>query len=266
MKLLTVSSSAVLLASMMFPSVTLAESKSAVSPMDQWAAANPKLAEAKLKRDLAKEKSTLPSTSLEVTSTPAQISTPTAKVTSTATNPKKRKGFFILAPTYIHEDITTPTGFKFGANIYALKGLYLFPNGIIGGASVSIGKPDNSKVSDESRNEAILGYGVKINKFYPYITGSLGVRSIFDGRNEGNYSYYTILPGVKYDITKKLYVDISYRYRDTFTDQVNWRSNTLFGAVGYKVTPRTSILFTYGDTFRGDYTSNSYAFSIIKIF
>ena len=252
--------------SMMLPSVALAESKSTLSPMDQWAAANPKLAAAKAKKDLDKETSTLPFASLEVVSTPVQTPTPTVKVASTTTTPKKRKGSFLLAPTYIHEDVTTATGFKFGTNTVALKGLYVSPNGIIGGVSLSVGKPDNSKVSDESRNEAILGYGVKINKFYPYITGSLGVRSIFDGVFAGNYAYYTILPGVKYDITKKLYVDVSYRYRDTFTDQVNWRSNALFGAVGYKVTPTTIVQFTYGDTFRGDFTSNSYAFSIIKRF
>ena len=185
--------------------------------------------------------------------------------------PKKPKGILLVAPTYIHEDISVPASgsrpeLNFGANIYSLRTAYIFPNGILTGGSVSYGKPDNNKISDEFRYEVNLGYGKRFNKFYPYIVGTFGLRSINEGPAEGNYTYYSILPGVVYDVTKKLYVDVSYRYRDTFTTQLNWRSNTTFAALGYRVTPTTSIQFTYGKVFQGDFESNSYAFSVIKRF
>jgi opacity protein-like surface antigen len=184
---------------------------------------------------------------------------------------KKPKGFFLVAPTYIHEDISVPASgsrpeLNFGANIYSLRGAYVFSNGVLAGGSVSYGKPDNNLISDEFRYEANLGYGKRFDKFYPYLIGTFGLRSINDGTLSGNYTYYSILPGVVYDVTKKLYADVSYRYRDTFTTQLNWRSNTVFAAVGYRVTPTTSIQFTYGNTFRGDFDSSSYAFSVIKRF
>jgi opacity protein-like surface antigen len=185
--------------------------------------------------------------------------------------PKKPKGILLVAPTYIHEDISVPASdsrpeLNFGANIYSLRSVYIFPNGILTGGSVSYGKPDNNKISDEFRYEANLGYGKRFDKFYPYIVGTFGLRSINEGPLSGNYTYYSILPGVVYDVTKKLYVDVSYRYRDTFTTQLNWRSNTVFAALGYRVTPTTSVQFTYGTVFQGDFGSNSYAFSVIKRF
>lgn len=203
----------------------------------------------------------------EPTSTPEPVSEPSAE---NQTVPKP-KGFFLVAPTYIHEDVTVPSSstrpeLNFGANIYSLRGVYVFGNGVLAGGSVAYGKPTNNLISDEFRYEANLGYGKRFNKFYPYIVGGFGLRSINDGPLSGNYTFYSILPGVVYDITKKLYVDVSYRYRDTFTNQINWRSNTAFAALGYRITPTTSVQFTYGNTFRGDFESNSYAFSVIKRF
>ncbi len=202
---------------------------------------------------------------------PVEPEKPESTETTVVESVKKPKGFFLLAPTYIYEDISVPASgtrpeLNFGANIYSVRGAYVFPNGILAGGSVSYGKPDNNLISDEFRYEANLGYGKRFDKFYPYLIGTFGLRSINDGTLSGNYTYYSILPGVVYDVTKKLYVDVSYRYRDTFTTQLNWRSNTVFAALGYRFTPTVSAQFTYGNTFQGDFESNSYAFSIIKKF
>ena len=217
------------------------------------------------------EENILPTTPPETISEPDKSEKTESTETTTVEPVKKPKGFFLVAPTYIHEDISVPASgsrpeLNFGANIYSLRGAYVFSNGVLAGGSVSYGKPDNNLISDEFRYEANLGYGKRFNKFYPYLIGTFGLRSINDGALSGNYTYYSILPGVVYDVTKKLYADVSYRSRDTFTTQLNWRSNTAFAAVGYRVTPTTSIQFTYGNTFRGDFDSSSYAFSVIKRF
>jgi opacity protein-like surface antigen len=173
-------------------------------------------------------------------------------------------GGWAITPAVGYEEVTVPTaGLKFGVNLYGVVGRYHFDNGVLLGASAQLGYPDNPRISNEGRYEGIFGYRKRINNFSPYIVGSLGSRNI---TNRGNYGYYTATAGVKYDFNKKVFADVSYRYRNTTSDELKWEANTVFVGVGYHINPTTTANIIYGNTFSGDYTSNSYTFALTKKF
>jgi hypothetical protein len=68
------------------------------------------------------------------------------------------------------------------------------------------------------------------------------------------------------DFNKKVFADVSYRYRNTTSDELKWEANTAFVGIGYHINPTTTANIIYGNTFSGDYTSNSYTFALTKKF
>lgn len=177
-------------------------------------------------------------------------------------------GSWSITPIVGYEQVTVPTPkapLKFNVNFYGTAARYQFNNGVFLGGAASLGYPDNPRISGDGRYEGIIGYRKKINgtNFSPFVLATLGSRNI---ENRGNYGYYAGTVGVKYDFNKKVFADVSYRYRNTTSDELKWESNTAFVGVGYHLTPTTIVNAVYGNTFSGDFTSNSYVLSLTKRF
>lgn len=166
-------------------------------------------------------------------------------------------GTFSVATGGGQEIIETTSG-NIKADLYQVAGNYRASNGVMFGASAMLGYPDNINVPDEGRYELSLGYASKLRRFTPYGTVSLGKRTR-EGR--ATIQYYTMTIGTKYAVTDKVFTDISYRYRDT--NDIEWKTNTYFGGVGYNITPSFAVQGMYGKT-TGDYTSDQYGIFFVN--
>lgn len=145
-------------------------------------------------------------------------------------------------------------------DLYQLQGLYRLDNGIMIGGSIQQGYPDNSAVTTESRMEIIIGYGTRFYDFSPYAFISLGER---DRNAAGKHGYHTFRVGSQYSINDKIYLNASYRFRDT--DQSNWKTDTYFVGAGFNIDKSISIELQHGKT-SGSFNSDSLALFLIQRF
>jgi hypothetical protein len=151
----------------------------------------------------------------------------------------------------------------FNVDLYMIKGLYRFDNGLTVGGVVQLGYVDFQKIADEKRYEAIIGYSTVLpnSKFSPYAFISKGLRSY--SSSQANVDYYTMTIGSKYNITNTFYLDNSYRYRNT--NDISWESNLYSIGLGRNFSNNLSAQLTYGVTW-GDYNSDQYSIVLLRRF
>jgi|TARA_B110000263_G_C15295172_1_gene505281 hypothetical protein len=151
----------------------------------------------------------------------------------------------------------------FNVDLYMIKGLYRFDNGITVGGVVQHGYIDFQQIADEKRYEAIIGYTSVLpnSKFSPYAFISKGLRSY--SSSQPSVNYYTATIGSKYKITNTFYLDNSYRYRNT--NDINWESNLYSLGLGRILTNNFSVQVNFGTTW-GDYKSDQYSIALLHRF
>jgi hypothetical protein len=68
----------------------------------------------------------------------------------------------------------------------------------------------------------------------------------------GNFGYYTIEPGITYNVYKDVKLSLSDRYRDAFQDNKKYQTNTIYAGATYDVnsfdTVGVKMYRKYGDT------------------
>lgn len=152
---------------------------------------------------------------------------------------------------------------KFNVDLGAVKGLYRFNNGLTIGAVAMFGDVSFQNVPGEARYEAIVGYtsASSNHKLLPYVFASKGRRAYYSARP--NVWYHTVTLGTKYNLTPKVYLDTSYRHRNT--NDISWESSLYSIGAGYNISNTLAVQLIIGTTW-GDYRSNQMMFSLVKRF
>lgn len=171
-------------------------------------------------------------------------------------------GGFLLAVGTGQEEIIAPR--KFTVDLYQVVGSYKFDSMVYTGASVQKGYPTTSTISDETRTEGFVGYAPKFGNFMPYGQAAVGYRD-FSNSAIGDYKYWAVTAGSKYNFTDRIYGDVRYRYRNNFDSPKQWKSNLYGGGLGYKITPAVDIEAGYAYT-NGDYESKQWGVFLINKF
>jgi hypothetical protein len=110
-------------------------------------------------------------------------------------------------------------------------------------------KLNSENGSSSNRLEAGASYGYAINQDVAlYVRGALGEKfSALD-----NFSYYSVEPGVKAQLTSNIVGKVGYRYRDSFGDSKADKTNTFRVGVEYALNKTnaitTSVDRSYGDS------------------
>ena len=171
-------------------------------------------------------------------------------------------GGFLFAAGGGQEEVIAPK--KFTVDLYQIVGSYKFDSMVYTGASVQRGYPSTSTVSSETRTEAFLGYAPKFGSITPYGQVALGYRDFSDSAI-GDYKYWSMTVGTKYDFTDRIYGDVRYRFRNNFDSPKQWKSNLYGGGLGYRVTPAVDVEAGYAYT-NGDYESKQWGVFLINKF
>lgn len=171
-------------------------------------------------------------------------------------------GGFLFAAGAGQEEVIAPR--KFTVDLYQIVGSYKFDSMVYTGASVQKGYPTTTTISDETRSEAFLGYAPKFGDLTPYGQVALGYRD-FSNSAIGDYKYWAVTVGSKYNFTDRIYGDIRYRYRNDFNSPTYWRSNLYGGGLGLRVTPAVDVEAGYAYT-NGDYESKQWGVFLINKF
>lgn len=111
--------------------------------------------------------------------------------------------------------------------------------------------------------EPRIKYDYKIGMTDFTVWGRLGLgEKIQDG---GNFGYYTIEPGITYNVIKDLKLSLSDRYRDSFAEGKKYQTNTLYAGASYNVTDVDTLT---GKLYRKyeDTESNGVEFSYTRWF
>lgn len=98
--------------------------------------------------------------------------------------------------------------------------------------------------------EPRVKYNYKIGMTDLSVWGRVGLgEKIQDG---GNFGYYTIEPGLTYSVIKDLKLNVSDRYRDSFSEGKGYRTNTIYAGATYDVnsfdTLGLKLYRKYGET------------------
>ena len=171
-------------------------------------------------------------------------------------------GGFLFAAGAGQEEIIAPR--KFTVDLYQIVGSYKFDSMVYTGASVQKGYPQTSSISDETRTEAFVGYAPKFGDFTPYGQAAVGYRD-FSNSAIGDYKYWAVTVGGKYNFTDRIYGDVRYRYRNDFNSPSYWRSNLYGAGLGLRVTPAVDVEAGYAYT-NGDYESKQWGVFLINKF
>jgi len=149
----------------------------------------------------------------------------------------------------------------FNVDLGAIKGLYRFDNGVTIGGVAMFGDISFQDVPGEARYEAIIGYTTvpSGSNFAPYAFLSKGARAYYSSRS--NVLYHTVTVGTRYILTPKIYLDTSYRHRNT--NDINWESNLYSLGMGYNISDKFTVQITVGNT-RGDYHSSQVMLSLVS--
>ena len=149
---------------------------------------------------------------------------------------------------------------RFNVDLGAIKALYRFDNGVTIGGVAMFGDISFLDIPGEARYEGIIGYTPMAlsPNFSPYIFFSRGSREYYSSKS--SVSYYTATVGSKYDLTTKIYLDASYRHRNT--DDISWESNLYSLGVGYRLSNKYTLQVDFGNT-QGDYQSDQVMFSFV---
>ena len=108
---------------------------------------------------------------------------------------------------------------------------------------------DNTR-SNSANIEPRVKYDYKIGMTDFTAWGRLGLgEKIQDG---GNFGYYTVEPGLSYALLPGAKLFVSDRYRDSFSDNKGYRTNTIYAGASYDVnsfdTVSAKLYRKYGDT------------------
>ena len=149
---------------------------------------------------------------------------------------------------------------RFNVDLGAIKSLYRFDSGVTIGGVAMFGDISFHDIPGEARYEAIVGYTpiVLSSNFSPYIFFSKGAREYYSSKS--SVSYHTATIRTKYDLTAKIYLDTSYRHRNT--NDISWESNLYSLGLGYRLSDKYTLQIDFGNT-QGDYRSDQVMFSFV---
>lgn len=115
-------------------------------------------------------------------------------------------------------------------------------------------RTDTDNNLSDNRLEAGLTYSASIaGALSGYARGAVGEK--YETNN--NYTYYSVEPGVKYQLTDALSVKAGYRYRDATASSNNDRTRATRLGAEYALTKNYTLGVGY-DRVRGDSEFNSY--------
>ena len=147
-------------------------------------------------------------------------------------------------------------------NTVKVSPYYKFDNGVKADIMFE-GNRDDGSVSGNKQplQNAIEARVQRMYEVYPDLKlgARLGVGEYFNGVNtSGNsvdFGYYTVEPKASYALTEKLSALTSWRYRNAFSDTVNYQTRTWKVGAGYAVTKQDEVEVKYFSK-RGDYNTN----------
>jgi hypothetical protein len=147
---------------------------------------------------------------------------------------------------------------KVSGNVYSIRSMYRLDSGAMFGSVAQFGVIDSAYaafVSDEQRFEVIAGYTTRLNntRISPYVFLSQGLRKFSEQRPSANY--HTVVIGGNYLITKSVYLDGYYKYRNS--NDIDWEANLYSVGIGFSFSPKHSVQVNVGRT-KGDYYSQFY--------
>ena len=120
--------------------------------------------------------------------------------------------------------------------------------------------------TEDGNNDLRLETGVTytqavIDKVSLYTRGALGYRFT----STVDHTYYSVEPGIRYQVTDPLNVRMGWRYRDSFNDTFNFQTHTVRVAAEYLLTKED--LLTIGvDRFYGDSETMGYNLGYVHRF
>ena len=93
---------------------------------------------------------------------------------------------------------------------------------------------EGGKRENSANIEPRIKYEQKIGMTDFSVWGRLGLGEKIT--SDGNFGYYTIEPGISYNVIKGGKLFVSDRYRDAFADGKNYQTNTIYAGGTYDVT------------------------------
>jgi hypothetical protein len=132
------------------------------------------------------------------------------------------------------------------------------------GANLTVGTELNKTFAVDGKLEARWSNGDDSNfskRLEAGLTGKLGNAYLRGGVGEkltphGNYSYYTIEPGYKFDVTKDLKLVTAYRFRDAFSSEQAEETHQVKLGAEYAIAADKALVASVGRSW-GDIQYNS---------
>jgi hypothetical protein len=137
-----------------------------------------------------------------------------------------------------------------------------FTNGVTVDLKTQLQRTENVKTNDE---------GIEARVRYDYALGATGLTAwgrlgIGERVVTGDtFGYYTVEPGVTYEINKQSTVFVSDRYRDAFANGKVFKTNTVYVGTGYSVTDVDVVSAKLYRKYE-DVTSNGVELSYTRLF
>ena len=133
-----------------------------------------------------------------------------------------------------------------GINLTAGRNL---GNGIVLDAGMQVRNEVGDSGQDTSRLEggATINYGLS-KDFTVYTRGAIGYKLT----NDKDFTYYSVEPGIAYQVADPLLVRVGYRYRDSFSQSHFDKSNTVRVGAEYALNKNNALTLgldrSYGDS------------------
>lgn len=147
-----------------------------------------------------------------------------------------------------------------------------FDNGVK--ADIQFGGSRNDGTVSGNNNAIENSVEARVQKLwevYPGLKlgGRLGLGEMFNGSNASgktvDFTYYTVEPKAQYMLTKELSALASWRYRNAFSDTVNYQTRTWKAGFGYAVTKNDEVEVKYFQK-RGDSDTNGIELAYTRSF
>ena len=122
-------------------------------------------------------------------------------------------------------------------------------NGITLDAGVQVRNENGSQGADTNRLEAGATYQLPVTQDIAlYTRGAVGYKLT----DTADYTYYSVEPGVRLQVTQPLAVRVGYRYRDSFSDTYFDKTNTVRLGAEYALNKTNALTLgidrAYGDS------------------
>lgn len=124
-----------------------------------------------------------------------------------------------------------------------------YGNGITLDGGIQVREQNGSNGTETTRLEAGASYLVPVYGDLSFYTrGALGYKQT----SGDNWTYYSVEPGIKYQVAQPLSVRLAYRYRDSFSDSQFDKSNTVRLGAEYALNKTSALTLgvdrSYGDS------------------